>query len=61
MNIFIDDVKESQGDYLKAIYLISKSKKGGWVNNSEIARVMNVQPSSVTEMLYKLKKKGLIY
>ena len=57
----MDDIKESQEDYLKAIYLISKSKKGGWVNNSEIARVMNVQPSSVTEMLYKLKKKGLIY
>ncbi|MHA1804941.1 MAG: metal-dependent transcriptional regulator [Promethearchaeota archaeon] len=56
----MESIKESQEDYLKAIYLISKSKKGGWVNNSQIARFLNVQPPSVSEMLHKLKAKGLI-
>ncbi len=54
------ELNESHEDYLKAIYSISKSRKGGWVTNSEIARIMNVKPSSVTDMLYKLKKRNLI-
>ncbi|MFX0017903.1 MAG: metal-dependent transcriptional regulator [Promethearchaeota archaeon] len=54
------DYKESHENYLKAIYLISKKKKGGWVLNSEIAEFLKVKPSSVTEMLYKLKNEGFI-
>jgi Mn-dependent DtxR family transcriptional regulator len=54
------EFQESYEDYLKAIYLISKGNKGGWTYNSEIANFLKVQPSSVTNMLYNLKKKGLI-
>ncbi len=53
-------INESQEDYLKAIYLISKRNRGGWVSNSEISGVLDVKPSSVTNMLYKLKELGLI-
>ena len=53
-------VNESYEDYLKAIYLISKSNKGGWVSNSEISSFLNVKPPSVTNMLYNLKAKKLI-
>lgn len=55
------DYQESHENYLKAIYLISKKKKGGWVSNSEIADFLNVKPSSVTDMLYKLKGKSYIH
>ena len=54
------EIQESYEDYLKAIYLISKGNKGGWTSNSEIANFLNVKPSSVTNMLYKLKENGLI-
>jgi DtxR family Mn-dependent transcriptional regulator len=54
------EIKESQEDYLKAIYLISKRNRGGWVSNSEIADILEVKPSSVTNMLYKLKNQGFI-
>jgi len=53
-------IEESQEDYLKAIYLISKTNRGGWVSNSEIAEALGVKPSSVTNMLYKLKELNLI-
>ncbi|MFO7795693.1 MAG: metal-dependent transcriptional regulator [Promethearchaeati archaeon] len=53
-------IEESQEDYLKAIYLISKTNRGGWVSNSEIAEALGVKPSSVTSMLYKLKELNLI-
>ena len=53
-------IHESYEDYLKAIYLISKENKGGWVSNSEISNFLKVKPSSVTNMLYKLKANGLI-
>ncbi len=53
-------VNESYEDYLKAIYLISRSNKGGWVSNSEISSFLNVKPPSVTNMLYNLKAKKLI-
>ena len=49
-------MNETYEDYLKAIYIISKSNKGGWVSNSEIASFLNVKPSSVTDMLYKLNQ-----
>lgn len=51
---------ESQEDYLKEIYLISKQHKGGWVSNSDIAEEMQVKPSSVTSMLYKLRELKMI-
>lgn len=53
-------LEESQEDYIKAIYLISKTNRGGWVSNSEIADMLEVKPSSVTNMLYKLKDLNLI-
>jgi len=54
------DVPESYQRYLDEIYNISKKKKGGWVTNKEIAESLNVEPASVSGMLEKLKKKGLI-
>lgn len=56
----MDKIKESYEDYLKAIFLISKNNKGGWVSNSEISVFLNVTPPSVTNMLYKLKAKEFI-
>jgi DtxR family Mn-dependent transcriptional regulator len=53
-------IHESYEDYLKAIFLISKRNKGGWVSNSEISQFLKIKPSSVTNMLYKLKKNGFI-
>jgi len=54
------EIQESYEDYLKAIYLVSKGIKGGWVSNSEISDFLKVRPSSVTYMLYKLKEHNLI-
>jgi DtxR family Mn-dependent transcriptional regulator len=54
-------MNESYEDYLKAIYTISKTHRGGWVSNSEISDILKVKPSSVSSMLYKLKKNEYIY
>ncbi|TXT64214.1 MAG: Transcriptional regulator MntR [Promethearchaeota archaeon] len=54
------ELEESHEDYLKVIYLISKTNRGGWVSNSEISDMLEVQPSSVTNMLYKLRDFKLI-
>lgn len=51
---------ESHEDYLKAIFLISKNHKGGWVSNRDISEFLKVSPPSVSNMLYKLKDNGLI-
>lgn len=51
---------ESYDDYIKAIFLISKNNKGGWISNSEISHFLSVKPSSVTNMLYNLKEHKLI-
>ena len=53
-------IKETYEDYLKAIYTVSKKHRGGWVSNSEISNYLKVKPSSVSSMLYKLKKKDYI-
>jgi Mn-dependent DtxR family transcriptional regulator len=53
-------MNETYEDYLKGIYKISKRNKGGWVSNSEISSFLNVKPSSVTDMLYKLNENNLI-
>ena len=56
----MENMNESYEDYLKAIYQIARSNTGGWVSNREIAEYLEVRPSSVTEMLYKLKRADLI-
>ena len=56
----MSEIHESYEDYLKAIYLISKGKKGGWTSNSDISNFLKVKPSSVTNMLYNLKENELI-
>ncbi|MFX1501518.1 MAG: metal-dependent transcriptional regulator [Promethearchaeota archaeon] len=56
----ISDIPESYQRYLDEIHSISKNKKGGWVSNKEIAENLKVEPASVSGMLEKLKKKGLI-
>jgi DtxR family Mn-dependent transcriptional regulator len=56
----VEEFTESYEDYLKAIFQISKKKKGGWCSNSEISEYLNVKPASVTGMLYKLRDNGLI-
>ena len=56
----ISEIPESYQRYIDEIHSISKSKKGGWVSNKEIAENLNVKPSSVSGMLDKLRKKGLI-
>lgn len=54
-------IPESYQRYLDEIYSITyKKKKGGWVSNKEIAEALSVKPASVSGMLEKLKKKGLI-
>ncbi|MFX0155870.1 MAG: metal-dependent transcriptional regulator [Candidatus Hodarchaeota archaeon] len=56
----MSEISESYEDYLKAIYLISQGNKGGWTSNSEISNYLSVRPSSVTNMLHKLKRNDLI-
>ena len=59
-NLSIYDVPETYQRYLCEIYAISLTKKGGWVNNKEIAEKLNVKPASVSRILYKLKQIDLI-
>ena len=59
-NSKISDIPESYQRYLDEIHSISRNKKGGWVSNKEIAEKLQVEPASVSGMLEKLKKKGLI-
>ncbi len=54
------EINESYEDYLKTIYIISKKNKGGWVSNSEISEFLGIKPASVSSMLHKLSKNGLI-
>ena len=56
----VEEINESYENYLKAIFQITKTKKGGWCSNSEISKYLNVKPASVTGMLHKLKDKALI-
>jgi len=59
-NSEISEIPESYQRYLDEIYSISRKKKGGWVTNKEIAESLKIEPPSVSGMLEKLKKKGLI-
>ena len=54
------DIPESYQRYLDEIYQISRQKRGGWVTNKQIAESFNFDPASVSGMLHKLKKEGLI-
>lgn len=56
----ISEIPESYQRYIDVIYEISKNKRGGWVSNKEIAENLNVEPASVSGMLEKLRKTGLI-
>jgi DtxR family Mn-dependent transcriptional regulator len=56
----ITELPESYQRYVDVIYLISKKKKGGWVQNKEIADKLGVEPASVSGMLEKLKNNDLI-
>ncbi|MHA1371765.1 MAG: metal-dependent transcriptional regulator [Promethearchaeota archaeon] len=66
----------SRQEYMEVIYRLSKSRKKTddnfssdslnssdddlWISNSEIASMLNIKPPSVTEMLGKLMRDGLI-
>ena len=56
----ISEIPESYQRYIDVIYSISKKKRGGWVTNKGIAESLQVEPASVSGMLEKLKKEGLI-
>jgi len=56
----ISEIRESYQRYIDIIYEISKKKRGGWVTNKEIAENLDVEPASVSGMLEKLKRNGLI-
>jgi DtxR family Mn-dependent transcriptional regulator len=60
-DINISDIPESYQRYLDEIYLISHKKRGGWVSNKELAENLDVKPASVTGMLEKLQRAGLIF
>ena len=56
----ITELPESYQRYIDVIYDISKKKRGGWVQNKEIADSLEVEPASVSGMLEKLKNNNLI-
>ncbi|MEJ2250092.1 MAG: metal-dependent transcriptional regulator [Candidatus Lokiarchaeota archaeon] len=56
----LSDIPESYQRYLDEIYRIASQNKGGWVSNKEIALSLNVEAASVSGMLEKLKREGLI-
>lgn len=56
----ITELPESYQRYIDVIYDISKKKRGGWVQNKEIADNLGVEPASVSGMLEKLKNNDLI-
>ncbi|MCX8172834.1 MAG: metal-dependent transcriptional regulator [Archaeoglobaceae archaeon] len=49
---------EREEEYLEAIYELQKS--GKIAKTGELARILKVKPSSVTEMLLKLKNRGFV-
>ena len=57
----MSQIKDTLENYLKAIYMISKKNRGGWVSNSEISNILKVKPASVSSMLYKLKENSYIH
>ena len=51
-------LSESVDEYLKAVYLLTQ--KNEHAKTSDIAKQLSIYPSSVTEMLEKLGKQGLV-
>lgn len=47
-------LSKTMEDYLEAIYIISKTQ--GYARTSEIAKILQVTPSSVVEMVSKIAK-----
>lgn len=56
----ISKIPESYQRYLDEIYIISRKKRGGWVSNKDLSENLDVKPASVSGMLEKLEKQGLI-
>lgn len=50
--------KKTIEDYIELIYNLQKNKK--LVHTNDIASSLNIKPSSVTEILQKLKKEGYL-
>ena len=59
-SVKISDIPESFQRYLDEIYLIARTKKGGWVSNKELSEHLDVKPASVSGMLEKLRENDLI-
>lgn len=57
--IFNTMFSQSEENYLKAIYHLSKGKKNG-VSTNDIATKLATKPSSVSDMIKKLSEKDLI-
>ncbi len=53
-----EEISASAEDYLEALYLLIKDKDE--IGTSDIASFLGVKLPSVTEMMGKLKKKGLV-
>lgn len=53
-----ENMTPNREDYLKTLYIVGGS--GQLVTNKQIAERMKISPASVTEMLNKLNKEGLI-
>jgi len=51
----------SYQEYLEKIYRINVNNDNNGVSNSDLAKELNITPSSVYEMLKKLEEQKLIY
>ncbi len=51
-------MKESRETYIERMYDLKKKK--GYIRTVDLARMLKVKPSSVTEMLQKLAKEGFV-
>jgi DtxR family Mn-dependent transcriptional regulator len=54
------NIPESYQKYVDEIYKLSHNKHGGWVTNKDLAENLKVERPSITGMLHKLNKAGLI-
>ena len=54
------DYSKFKQEYLKVIYLLSEKNPAIYVSNHKIASNLNIKPSSVSEMIGKLKNDGLV-
>jgi len=52
------ELTQTEEDYLEAIYAVIKEK--GYVRVKDIAEELEIRPPSVSEMLAKLRDKGLV-